>query len=109
MVDNRAVADAHIGDLTERGLKSCQKLGAQLVLDAVSCIVAVDISADVLIEQDRIADSVSIFAEAADRDINIETDILVDYAERNRIGCSVLVADDVLGVKIVNPLIVCRS
>ena len=108
MVDNRAVTDAHLGDLAECGLQSGQELSAQLVLDAVLGVVAVDVSADVLVEQDRIAESVGILTEAADRDVDVQADVLVHYAERNRIGCSVLVADDVLGIEIVDSLIVRR-
>ena len=108
MIDNRAIADAHIGDLAERGLKSCQELRAKLVLDAVPGVIGIDIAADILVEQDRIADPVSIFAEAADRDVYIEADILVDNTERNRIGRAVLIADDVLGIEIVDPLIMRR-
>ena len=105
MIDNRAVADAHIGDLAERGLQSGQKLCAQLVLDAILGVVTVDVAADVLVEQDRITESIGILTEAADGDIDVQADIVVHNTEGNRIGRSILVADDILGVKIVNSLI----
>ena len=43
-----------------------------------------NISADIRIKQNRVGNAVRIFAVATDGDVNIQPDVAVDYAERNR-------------------------
>ena len=105
MAGQGAVADSLIGDSGESRLQSCQKLGAQLVIDLVACIIPVDIAADILVEQDRVCHLVGILTETPDRDVQIETDVFVDNTEGNRACGAVLVADDVLGIEIIDTLI----
>ena len=101
----RAVADPEVGDLRERGLQSCQELGAQLVLDLGPSVLIVHVRGDVLVEQDRVGQAIGILAEAADRDVDVETDVPVDDAVRNRAGRAVFVPDDILCVEIIDALV----
>ena len=105
MSGQRAVADALVGNPGKGRLQSCQQLGAELIVNLVTCIISVDIAADILVEQDRIGHLISILTEAADGDIQIETDVLVYYAERNRARGPVFISDDVLCIEIVNTLV----
>ena len=100
-----AVADSHPGNLCECRLQGCQELAAKLGIDLVSRIILLDVSADVLIKEDRIHHPVGIFAVAADRNIHVETDVLVHHAERDRIRRAVLVSDDLLCIKEVDSLV----
>ena len=105
MTGKCAVADAHCGDLCECRLKRCHKLALEHAVDAVSCVFAVYIAADVGIEEHRVCDFIGIFAVAADRNIDIKADILIDDAERNRARCAVFVAEDFLCIEEINALI----
>ena len=66
MCRNRAVSDSLLGNLRKSRLKCCQKLRLQLGIDLVSCISSVNISADILIEQNRILNPICLFTEAGD-------------------------------------------
>ena len=105
MTRKRTVADSHPGNLREGRLQSCQKLAAELGIDLISRVIFLDISTDVLIEEDRIHHSVRIFAVAADRDVHVEADILVHNTERDCVRCAVLVSDDLLRVEEVDSLV----
>ena len=105
MARNCTVADAHAGNLGKSRLQSRQQLTLQLRIELISGVLIFHISADVHIEQDRILDLVGILTEALDGDIHIQIDIGVDNAERNRVRGTVLIADDILGVEIIDPLI----
>ena len=105
MTRKRTVADSHPGDFREGRLQSCQKLAAELGIDLISRVIFLDVSADVLIKEDRIHHPVGIFAVAADRNIHVETDVLVHHAERDRIRRAVLVSDDLLCIKEVDSLV----
>ena len=105
MCRNSAVPDSLLGNLRKSRLKRCQKLRLQLGIDLVSCIRSVNISADILIEQNRILYPVCIFTEAGDRDIHIQANIRINHAERHRIGSSILVSDDFLRVEVIDSLI----
>ena len=103
-----AVADPLVRDSGEGGLQGCQELGPQLIVDPVACVIPVHIAADVLVEKDRVGQFVDILAEATDGDIQIQSDIPVHDPEGNRAGRAVLVADDILGVEIIDALVVRR-
>ena len=100
-----AVADAHGGNFGKGRSQGREQLGFQLAVDAFSGKIPGDVGADLFIEHNGIADPVGIFTEAADGDIRIQTDILIHHPEGNRIGGAVLVAHELLQIKIVYPLI----
>ena len=105
MTGQRAVADAHVGDLRKRGLKRRQQLGLELAVNLVAGKGGLDVAADVRIEQHGVGDAVAVFAEAADGNVEIYARSGVYNAERHRRGRAVLVADKLLGVEVVNALI----
>ena len=100
-----AIANAHIGNLRERGLQRGEQLGFQLAIDLIAGVIALHIAADVYIEQHGVRDAIAVFAEAADGNIHIQTDIAIHHAERNRTGRTVFIADDFLGIEEVHALI----
>ena len=104
----RRVADAHFGDLGKRGLQRGQKLGLELAIEAVARVVLAHVAADVRVEQDRIADAIAVLAEAADGNVDVDARALVNNAERHRRRRAVLVADELLGVEVVDALILGR-
>ena len=102
------VADAHLGDSGKSGLEGGHQLGFQLAVNALPGIFPGEIAADVLIKQHGVADPVGILAEAADGNIGIQTDVAIHHPEGNRAGGAVLIADQLLGIEIVHPLILGR-
>ena len=105
MAGQRAVADAHVGNLRKRGLKRRQQLCLELTVDLVAGEGRFHVAAEVRIEQQRVRDAVAVFAEAADGDVEIDAGGLVHNAERHRGGRAVLVADKLLGIEVVHALI----
>ena len=99
------IADSHCGNLCECRLKSGKKLAFKLAVKLISGIFGGNISADVGIEKNRVADMIAVFAEAADVDINIDSRSFVNNAERNGAGSSVFVSDKLFGVEIIDSLI----
>ena len=99
------ITDAHFGDFGESGLQSGQKLALKLSVDHISGIRTRYVAADVGVKQDRVRYAVAVFAEAADIDVDIDSRSLIDYTERYRRRCAVLVADQLLGVEVIDPLI----
>ena len=108
MAGQRGIADAHFRNLRERGLKRGQQFGLELAVQPVTRVILAHVAADVRIEQDRGADAIAVFAEAADRDVDVDAGSLVDDAERHRGRRAVFVADQFLGVEIVDALILGR-
>ena len=102
------ITDAHLGNLRESGLQSGQELGLELSVDRLSRICLRNIAADIGIEQDRVRYAIAVFAEAADRDIDVDAGSLIHYTERYRRRCAVLVADQFLCVEVINSLILGR-
>ena len=105
MAGKCGIADTHIADLSECRLESSLQLALKLGLQLLNGVSICYIAAYVGIEEDRIADPETVFTKAANRDIDVDTGSLIYYAERNRIGRAVLIADDLFGVEIVNALI----
>ena len=105
MTGQGAVSYAHVGNLCKRGLKRGQKLGLELPLQLVAGVGLAHVAADVCIEEDGVCDTVAVFAEAANGDVNIYARALVNDTEGHGRGSAVLIADKLLGVEIVHALI----
>ena len=101
----RGVADAHVGNFRERGLKGGQKLRFQLAVETVAGEFLRDVAADVRVEENRVADAVAVFAEAAKGNVDVDARTLVDDAEGNGRRRTVFVADELLGIEIVDALV----
>ena len=101
----RGVADAHVGNFRERGLKGGQKLSFQLAVETVAGEFLRDVAADVRVEENRVADAVAVFAEAAKGNVDVDARALVDDAEGNGAWRTVFVADEFLGVEVVDALV----
>ena len=104
----RRIADALLGDLGKGGLQGGQQLGLELTVEPVTGEAVGDVAADVGVEEDRVADAVAVFAEAADGDVDINARALVDDAERHRRRRTVFVADELLGIEVVDALVLGR-
>ena len=99
------IADAHVGDPRKRGLKGGQQLCFELTVQPLPRKFIRHVAADVRVEQDRVADAVAVLSEAADVDVDVNARALIDHAERNGAGRAVFVADQLLGVEVVDALI----
>ena len=66
------------------------------------------VAADICIEQNRVADAVAVFAEAANGNVNVDPRALVNDAEQDRRRRAVPVANELLGVEVVDALILGR-
>ncbi|MPM56383.1 hypothetical protein SDC9_103185 [bioreactor metagenome] len=108
MTGQCAVANAHIADLGKSGLERGHKLALELGINFVTTINALDVAADVGKEQKRIDEFIGVFAKAANRNVDIQTDVAVYHAERDGIRRAVFVADYFLFVEEVNALILSR-
>ena len=102
------VTDAHFGDPAEGHAQSSQQLGTQLIVQPVTGVGIGNVAADVLVKQHGVTDAVGEQAEAADAHVHVQADVVVHHAEGHRAGGAVLVARQLLGVKIVDPLILGR-
>ena len=102
------VADAIFADLGEGGLKGGQQLRFQLAVQPVAGVVLTDVAADIGVEQHGVADTVAVLAEAADAHIDVDTGALIHHPERDGGRCAVFVADQLLGVEIIDALILGR-
>ena len=105
MTGQRAVADAEAGDLRKGGLESRKQLALELAVDLRAGIGALHIAADIGVEQDGVRYPIAVLAEAANGNIDIEADVVIHYAERNRTRRAVFVADKLLGVEEIDALI----
>lgn len=91
--------------LAKGRLKGTDKFCLQLSVQLVSRVFVLHISTHIRIEQQRIADPIRINTRAADRHINIQADLGIHNAERNRIRCAKLVVNQLLCIEIVDSLI----
>jgi len=71
----------------------------------VAGIFGGDVPTYVPVEEHRVRNFIGVFAEAADGNVHIQPNVGVHDAERHGVGGAVFVADDFLGVKIINALI----
>ena len=85
-----------------------QQLSFQLTVNLAALIFVAYVAANIGIEQNRIGNLVAVLAKAADRDIHIQTDALVNNTEGNRAGSTIFVADDFLRIEEVHALILAR-
>ena len=108
MAGECGIADAHVGNFCKCRLKRSQKLSFELPIQPVAGIILTDIAADVRVEQNRVADAVAVFTEAADGNVDVNACPLVNNAEGDRRRRAVFVADELLGIKIVHALILGR-
>ena len=106
MAGQRGITDAHVADFGEGRLQRREQLAFQLAVDGVAGILPVDVAAHIGVEQHGIGNFVAVLAVAADGDIHIEADVVVDDAERHGVERTVLVADNLLGVKVIDALVV---
>ena len=108
MTGQRTIAKAHLADSSKCGLQRGHKFALELAIELISSVVEFDIAANVLIEQNRIDELIGILAIAANRNVDVETDILIDNTEGDWIRRAVLVAENFFRVKEINTLILCR-
>ena len=102
---NGAVANAHLRDLGKGGLQSGEQLGLKLAVDLIARVAIGHVAAHVGVEQQRVGDAVRILAVAANGDVDVQANVVIDHAEGHGRGGAVLVTDDLLGVDEVDTLV----
>ena len=105
---HRGIAHAHGRNLRECGLQRREQLALQLRVDFVARVRLFDVAAHVLVEHERVDDLVRVFAVAANRNVDVQADVVIDDAEGYGRGGAVLVAHDFLRVEEVYALVFAR-
>ena len=108
MARQLGVTDAVLADFGESGLEGGQQLGLELAVQPVAGVFLADVAAHVGVEQHGVADVVAVFAEAADAHVNVDAGPLIHHPEGHRGRRAVLVADQLLGVEVVDALVLGR-
>ena len=99
------VADTHLGDAGKGRLQSGQQLALHLAVQLLLGVIRRHVAADIGVEQQGVGEHIAVLTEAADGDVDIQTDVIVHHAEGNGRRRAVLVAGDLLGIEIVHALI----
>ena len=102
------IADAHGRDPCKGRLQSREQLALELAVDLHAVIALGEIAADIGVEQQRIDYLVAVFSKAANADVDVDAGPFVHHTEGDGRRSAVLVADELLGVEIVHPLILGR-
>lgn len=105
LAGKRAGSYALLGDLSKRGLESSQDLSLEHAVDIGTVEGLAEVSAYISIEQNRVCYTEGVLAVAAQGNIDIKADIVVNHAEWDRVHSTVAVAHDFLDVYIVNALV----
>ena len=105
MAGKGGIADPHFADLCKCRLERSQQLRFHLARNRFGLIVLADVAADVGVKQHRVLEADAVLAKAANADVQVNARTLIHHAERNRAGCTVLVAGQFFGVEVVDALI----
>ena len=105
MAGQGGVADAHVGDFREGGLERGEELAFQLAVQLVPGIGLRHVAADVGVKEHGVGDFIAVLPEAADGDVQVDACPLVHHPEGHGAGGAVLVAGNLLGVEVVDPLV----
>ena len=103
-----AVAHALLTHHAKGSIEAHQKLGFKLAINLTAQIFIFYVATNIGIEQNRVRNLIAVFPKAANRNIHIQTDPLIYYAEGDGAGSTILVANNFLSVKKVNPLVLAR-
>ena len=105
MARKGGIADALFRNSCEGGLEGGEQLAFQLAVQLHAIVFVRHVAADVGVEQQGVHQLIAVFAEAADGNIDIDAGPLVHNPEGHGRGRTILVADKLLGVEIVDSLI----
>ena len=94
-----------LGKPSKSRLQCTYKLCFQLAVKFLSCVLLLYISAHISIKKKRICNPVGIYAMTTHRHINIQSDPGIHNTERDRCRSSKFIIYQLLGIKIINPLI----
>ena len=108
MTGQCGIADPHFGNSRKGRLERSKQLTAKLTVQLIPGVCLGDIAADIGIKQHGVANPVAVFAEAADGDVHVDERPLIHYPEGNRAGSAIFISEQLLDVKIVDPLILGR-
>ena len=104
---NLVGAELLVGESAERRLESGDKLCLELHIDFCSLVILFYVAANVGVEEKRVCDFVGIDTAAANGNIEVETDFVINNTEENRVLSTELVVYELLGVEVVNSLVLC--
>ena len=82
-----------------------QEFRFHLPRDLLCLEVLGDVAADVFVKQHGVCQTDTVLAETADADVHIDSRPLVHHPEGNGAGGTVLVAGELLGIEVVDPLV----
>ena len=105
MSRQRAVPDAHCGDLRKRRPQMRQKLRLQHGIQRIPAIFLRNVSANVRIENKRIRDFIGKNAVQANGYINVESNIPINHTERHGLPRAKLIIQNFFRIKIIYALI----
>ena len=102
------VVDTLGTELGEGRLQGVEQFRFQLAVDLAAFIPVGDVARYVGIEQDRVDDTITVFAKTAQADQENLTRIGVFHLERDFLRRAVLIADELFHVEVVDPLVLAR-
>ena len=105
MCHNLVRTQTEVGKLAERRLQSADELVLQLAVQFVAGIFLLHIAAHIRVEQKRVRNAVRIYAGAADGNVHVQTDLVIDHTERNGVRRAEFIVDEFLRIKIIYALI----
>ena len=100
-----AVTDTLFRNFRKSRLQCGHKFTLQLTVNLFPFIILFYITTYICIKKNRIGNSIAVFPKTFNRNINIQSDIVVHYTERNRIRCSIFISYKFFGIHKINSLI----
>ena len=89
-----AVTDTLFRNFRKSRLQCGHKFTLQLTVNLFPFIILFYITTYICIKKNRIGNSIAVFPKTFNRNINIQSDIVVHYTERNRIRCSIFISHE---------------
>ena len=99
------ITDAHGSDFGESRLQSSEQFRFQLGIQLLPSVLVFHITTDIRIKQHRITNMVAVFSERTQTNIHINSRPLIQDTEGNRRCRTVFIADNLLGIEIIDPLV----
>ena len=108
MTGQLGIVDAQGRDPGESRLQSRQEFRLELAVETAPFVDILFIAGYVRVEQDRVDDAVTVFAEAAQAHEQCQAHRIIVGFERHLAGRAVLIADDFLEVDVIDALVLAR-
>jgi len=100
--------DFQHGQLGKSRTECADKLRLHGVAQLILGVGLRHVARHVGVQLDRVGDAEGVCTVAAEGNVHVKVDARINHAESDRIGCTELVIQDLLGVEVVHPLILAR-